>query len=327
MTDIKVGLYTITYSGLYYRGPHVPIEELIPKIKSYGYDGIEIESKRPFGFPPDWNKEKRKEVVELASSYEIEIAAIAGYTNFQSPIMEETENELMRLWEEIRLASDLGAPIVRVFAAWKGVTLKDGLATYDFSRHTWKYPTTQLETWQRCRDCLKEGAKWAEDYGVTLALQTHGPLLRVPGYEDTLRMIKEVGSDNLKMCLDPAGWWGYQPECSTEYIRKAVEDCRDYIVHSHFGDNFMEKPDGEIVQAEQTCWAGYEKCFEMPFYDYKTFIHELKKIGYKGYLSYEVCSPVVTNPKGSDNIVKGIEEVDRRVKLAVKFMKKVISEA
>jgi len=322
---IKVGLYTITYSGLYYSGPHVPIEGLMPKIKAYGYDGIEIESKRPYGFPPDWNKEKRKKIVQLASSEGIEIAAIAGYTNFQSPIMEEAENELLRLWHEIELASDLGAPIVRVMPAWKGVTLKDGLATYDFSRHTWKYPgTTDLETWQRCRNCLKEGAKRAEEIGVTLALQTHGPVVRTPGYEDTLQMVKEVGSEHLKMCLDPAGWW----KGNAEYIRQAVRDCREYIVHSHFGDNFQEKPTGEVIMISQLWYSGGSPSpREQPIYDYKTFIHELKKIGYNGYMSYEVCSPVVSTPTGSDNVIKGIEEVDRRVKLAVKYMKRVITEA
>lgn len=336
MARTKVSLYTIAYSGIYYKGSHVPIEELIPRIKNYGYDGIEIESKRPYGFAPDWNGKKRKEIVEIANSNDIKVCAIAGYTNFQSPIVEEKENEMLRLWEEIRLARDLEAPIVRVMPAWKGVTMKDGIATYDFSRHTWKYPTTDIEMWQRCRDCLKEGAKWAEEYGVTLALQTHGPILRIPGYEDTLQMIREVGSEHLKMCLDPMGWsttggWVVGARDNSDYTRQAAEVCRDYIVHSHFSENFAEKPNGEVVQISQIYYSGGRGGYpvDQALINLPTWIHELKRIGYDGYMSYEICSPVVSSPEGlqSDRTVKGIEEVDRRAKLAVKYMKGLIAKA
>jgi len=321
MSDIKVALYTISYAGLMYKGPHVPLKELIPKIKAFGSDGIEICAKRPFAFPPDLDAKARKKMGELAKSEGIEICAIAGYNNFSSPIMEEVENELLMLREQIRLASDLGAPIVRVFGAWKGVTIgPDGMGTYDFSRQTWKYPgVTDIKQWQQVRSCLKEGCKWAEESGVTLALQTHGPVIQTPGYEDTLQMIKEVNSDHLKMSLDPAGWWAKQ---TPEYVRQAVKDCREYIVHSHFGGNFKETPQGRIVQsAEDIVFSGpgHRRFSEV---DYKIFISELKKIGYDGYLSYEVCSPVTVN-----GAYQGIEEVDRRVRLTIKYMKNVISEA
>jgi len=328
MSDIKVALYTISYAGLMYKGPHVPLKELIPKIKAFGYDGIEICAKRPFAFPPDLDAKARKKMGELAKSEGIEICAIAGYNNFSSPIMEEVENELLMLREQIRLASDLGAPIVRVFGAWKGVTIgPDGIATWAFSRDKWNYPgTTDIKQWQQVRSCLKEGCKWAEESGVTLALQTHGPVVQTPGYEDTLQMIKEVNSDYLKMSLDPAGWWAKQ---TPEYVRQAVKDCREYIIHSHWSSNYAETPRGEVIQVSQT-WSGGPSHVRQPIFDFKAFVSELKKIGYNGYMSYEACTPIQSTGEGpwySVGDIQGIEEVDRRVKLAVKYMKKIIAEA
>ena len=43
---MKVSLYTISLSGGYYRGPAVPLLEIFPRAKAWGYDGIELEAKR-----------------------------------------------------------------------------------------------------------------------------------------------------------------------------------------------------------------------------------------------------------------------------------------
>ncbi len=50
---MKVGLYSITFLGLWYRGEALKLEEVIQRAKQYGYDGIEIDGKRPHGNPID----------------------------------------------------------------------------------------------------------------------------------------------------------------------------------------------------------------------------------------------------------------------------------
>ena len=55
---MKVGLYSITYLGLWYRGEALTLPELIRKAKEFGYDGIEIDGKRPHGNPLDWPKKR-----------------------------------------------------------------------------------------------------------------------------------------------------------------------------------------------------------------------------------------------------------------------------
>ena len=52
--EMKLGLYSITYLGLWYRGEALPLPEMITRAKKFGYDGIEIDGKRPHGNPLDW---------------------------------------------------------------------------------------------------------------------------------------------------------------------------------------------------------------------------------------------------------------------------------
>ena len=88
-----------------------------------------------------------------------------------------------------------------------------------------------MKSKQKCGDCvfsiviptvgrveaLRECSRWAEEYGVTLALQNHPPVLRL-GYEDALQMVREVNTDNLKLCLD-APLLGKQDDEYVEWLR------------------------------------------------------------------------------------------------------------
>jgi len=238
---MKVSLYTITLSGGYYDGPAVPLLDIFPMAREWGYDGIEIEAKRPHGSPLDLDPAARDRIRKAAEDNGLEISAVAAYNDYSSPIDEHRENELLMTREQIRLAADLGAPVVRVFAAWSGATRRDGLITYDVARynleHRWP-GTTQLERWCYVRDCLAEAAAMAEDAGVTLALQNHKPI--IDHYQDMLDFIREVDSPALKACLD-------QPLLSRhteDHYRAALEATGDLMVHSHFGGRFERGPDG-----------------------------------------------------------------------------------
>jgi len=154
---------------------------------------------------------------------------------------------------------------------------------------------------------MKDCAKWTEEYDVILALQNHPPVVNY-GYEDVLQMVKEVNEDNVKLCLD-SPLLGRQDD---EYVREAVQKCKDLIVLSHYGSlEFDEDPSGETVR----------KPFQgRPLVNYPVFIKELKKIGYEGVLSSEECSPVLENHQYTS-----IETVDRHVRAALKYMKETIA--
>ena len=46
---MKIGLYRITYLGLWYGGEALRLEEVLRRAKEFGYDGVEIDGKRPHG--------------------------------------------------------------------------------------------------------------------------------------------------------------------------------------------------------------------------------------------------------------------------------------
>jgi sugar phosphate isomerase/epimerase len=51
---MKLGLYSITYLGMWYRGEALSLADLIKRARQFGYDGVEIDGKRPHGNPLDW---------------------------------------------------------------------------------------------------------------------------------------------------------------------------------------------------------------------------------------------------------------------------------
>ena len=104
------------------------------------------------------------------------------------------------------MASDLGAKVVRLFAAWPGVVIRDGRATYELLRapslpYEAQYPfLTRLDRWNFVKGCLKEAAAFGEEFGVVMALQNHPPFIR--HWKDIYDLVREVNSPWLKVCLD-----------------------------------------------------------------------------------------------------------------------------
>jgi sugar phosphate isomerase/epimerase len=291
--------------------------EIIQQVRGWGYEGVEVSGKRPHGSPLDLDTRRRKEIADVARQEGVEIPAVAAYTDFSTPIEEHRENELLMARELIRLAADLGAPIVRVFAAWAGITRRNGRWTYDQVRSTIagqqhyydRFPgTTQLERWTFVRDCLAEAARMAEAYGVTLALQNHEPI--VHGHEEVLELVEEVGSPALKVSLDCP----IMKDQSDEAIRRAVRETGALMVHSHFGGEYDDAPQGPsgVPKPRRLTRAG-------KLANYPTFIRAIKEQGYDGYLAYELCHPCLIG-----HCYFGLDEALNQVQRASRYMRYLI---
>lgn len=306
---MKLAIYSITYLGLWYKGKALSVAEVINRAAELGYEGVEIDEKRPHGLPINYSREKRKRIRKLAEKKGIEIISIAGNNNFVSPVLERRESEIVTVGELIKLAHDFGAKIVRIFATWRGVTVRDGFGAYDIARDgRYQYPSTRLERWNWCKECIKDVARIAEDYNITLALQNHKPLIR--NYKDMLDMVQEVDSDYVKCCLD-APLLNSQED---SYVTEAIKKVGELQVLSHFGGEFDRQPNGKVTLRDLR-----------PDYNvvnYPAFIKALKEIGYKGYLSYELCHPFV--PQNHE--LGTLEQVDEQVKLAKEYMRELIKK-
>lgn len=311
---MKVGLYSISYSGTWY-GNHraLSVEEVIDKAKAYGYDGVEIDLKRPHGSPLDLDEARCAQIRAYAEKQGIEICGVAANNNFVSPVAEHIENELLMVKEQIRVAKQLGAPVLRLFVAWRGVTYRNGIATYEVTRRmSHMYDSLDYEMRLRATECFRECAKWAEEAGVILALQNHEPVIR--SYTDMLDFVRWVDSPNFKCCLDAPNC-GLTPHTqSDEYLTRAVRDVGALQMISHANGELKEE-NGEVIMFP------YER--HNPVYpNYRAFIRALKEVGYQGYINYEFCHMPFYDGK-----VLGFEYVDKQVEMAQRYFRRLITEA
>ncbi len=308
---MKLGLYSITYLGLWYRGPALSVEDVIGRAARFGYDGIEIDGKRPHGNPADLPRRRCLELRDRADDAGIEIYAVAANNDFSSPIPEHRESQLLYVRDLIRMTADLGAPVLRMFAAWPGVTSAGGVATYQTARRIFRetqLESTPDETWNRAVEGLGEAAKWAGEHGVMLALQNHPPVTNTPA--DMLRMIGEVGSPHLKACLDA-------PLAAKQGITSmldAAHSVRGQQVLSHFGGEYERRADGSVLG---NVWHADGPLTPEDYY--ADFSRGMRDIGYDGYDGYELCHPL---PAGAD-----LAFADLNAQLAAEYMKAIESEA
>jgi len=303
---MKTALYTVTYNGQFYKGRPLSFEEIFARAKDMGFDAIEIGAKRPVASPLDLDAQRRQEIRALSAQSGVEIGCIGSYSNLVSPVLEQREAQMVMLLETIRLAHDLETPVVRVFAAWPGVTLRDGQSYYELAKSYKWHGVTWFEQWQWAREGLEEAGRWGEKYGVVLALQNHKPVTNT--YGQTLEMVHEVGSPWVKACIDAP----HLADQSDAGVRRAIVETGDLEAWSHFG-GFEETPDNHI----------YEDTGEgVISVNYPAFFRALVETKYSGAVAYEGCGPALVH-----HSYHGIEEVDRRVRLALAYMKREIAAA
>jgi len=304
--DVKIGLYSITYGGVWYRGDALTVEQVIGRAKRFGYEGVEIDGKRPHGNPLDMPHSRCRDLRKLAADQGIEIYAVSGNNDFSSPIPEHRESQMVYARDLIGMTADLGAKIMRVFLAWPGVTLlPEGGGRYDIAKAVWEAEHkefTEEQTWEWCRQGLTEAARMAGDRGVVLALQNHPPVIR--GYADALRMVKEVGSPHLKICLDAR----LEHSLDEAGVRKAINEAGALQVLWHYGGEFDRGPDGIQVKGDEKAMG------EML---------GLLDIGYRGYAGFELCHPL----PAIDGKTVGLDFVDKNAQLAAEYMRGIRTEA
>jgi sugar phosphate isomerase/epimerase len=305
---VKIGLYSITYRGVWYRGDAIDIFSLIRLAKQQGWEGVELDAERPHAAPMDLSADDRKRLRDLAGELGIELCAVSPNCDLSSPVPVQREAMIGYVRECIKLAHDLGSPLCKIFAAWRGITLHDGLATYDDT-----YGYDQYGFWKGDRRgfvlaSMRELCKVAEDNGIILAMQNHGPDI-VNRFQDVLELIEEVGSPVFKACMDI----NIEPEAdSPEHARKMADASGSLQVHSHMNGEFARKADGSVALVG----AGYfDKGFWGRQVAYPAYVDALVANGYRGYMNWEFCHPGLQNGKPV-----GIEYVHNQTQMAFEYL-------
>ena len=313
---MKFAFLSVTYAGQFYKGPALSLVEQIRKARALGFDGVSIETKRPVASPLDLTRQDRQAIKAAAAAEGVELCAIESMSNFASPLMEERENNLAMMRLVIDLASDLEVRTVKVFAAWPGVVNDEDetafYAPYEKGNYYRSLYPADLRRWRRAVSGLRESADYAQDRGVTLALQNHAPVTNSPA--DMLRMIREVDSPHVKACLDA-------PLAARQGVTSMQDAARDVAglqVLSHFGGEYQHGADGSILglvrNPDETL---------TPENYYLDFALGMQEIGYEGYIGYELCHPIP--PVDGEPV--GLDFADLNAKLAAEYMRGVLAEA
>lgn len=303
---LKIGLYSVTYLAVWYRGDALTLEQVIDRARKFGYDGVEIDGKRPHGDPLDLPKWKCRDLRRYAESQGIDLYAVAANNDFSSPVPEHREAAIVYMRELLRMTADMQVKLVRVFCAWPGVTtIPGGGGRYDVAGTIWGAAHKEFseeQAWDWCRDGLKEVSRYAADHDITLALQNHPPVIH--GYRDVLRMIKEVGAPNLKVCFDAR----LEQEMKPDDVLRASREIGSLQVLNHYGNEYDEI-NGQIIRKEEELAAPQ--------------VAGLLEIGYRGYMGFELCH---TLPLVGGRTV-GIDFVDKNARLAARSMRELVAEA
>lgn len=310
---MKLSLESVAYCAYFYKGRPLSLEEVVQRAASFGYDGVDVFPHRPMAFPMDISKDRRKRLLDLARSLELEFAAVEACTNFMMAdhiLAQRQEKELLFVRECCELAHDLDCKIVRILAGWVGYFMHPewqlGYTNTAMHGRSIEVSTEDdfLSQWEFVRSGIREAALIAADYGVTLALQNHPPLTNC--LQDCIDMVEEVGSPNLGIALD-LPLFEFQDD---QFVRKGVLQVGDRMVHAHaLGINFRASLVGGYGFEEVVPGEGRE--------NWPAFLRACKETGYAGYLSYEQCSPIIL--KGHKKAE--LEEVDRRFQAGMAYLR------
>jgi len=239
-------------------------EESLCKLRALGLDGFELYHpffyKNIFQGTLSLEPKVLKDVMALVKAHGLKVVSVNAGNNFVQP-----DNSLFRRQVEgvkacVDVAVEIGCPVVRVF----GGEFAEG--------------KTEAQCIGAITEGLRQSAVYAEEGGVTLALENHG---RITNNIDTLTgILKEVGSESLKVNLDTGNfyWFGYK----LSEVEAIFKKLAPITAHTHMKN-------GTTDRREERRKPGEIKLVPLPEgdIDLAKAVKLLKAKGYKGVISME----------------------------------------
>ena len=212
--------------------------------------------------------------------------------------------------ECIKLARDLGSPICKIFAAWRGVTVHDGRGTYEDTHKFDQYRFWRGDRRQFVGRCDPRALAARQDCGVVLALQNHGPDI-VNSAADVLALIQDVGS----ACVQ--GLPRHQHRARPGLGRARETGRRTTRARSKCTRTSTASSAAAPMARSSLLGGGY---FDDTFWGrqvaYPDYVAALVESGYDGFMNWEYCHPAKRNGQHA-----GIEYVHEQTRMALEYMK------
>jgi sugar phosphate isomerase/epimerase len=278
----KTALHSVSYAGLWGQA-RLSLEDFLERARSLGFSAVMLMAKRPHLSVLDCDAAARKDLRSRLERLDLKVACLAGYNDFgmgaDRPDIPARELQLLYIRELCRLARDLGCGLVRIFTAYPS-------GSVSFDQH-----------WSACVAALRECARLAESFGVTLGVQNHHDT--AAHYESLFDLLEEVGQPNCKAMFD-----AWAPALQGTDLATAVKKMAPYIVHTTVAD-YVRRPRFRYEPGLVNYLPEPPAVRAVPmgegFIDYRMFFRALREVGFDGYVAYEMCSPL-RGGGGEDNL-------------------------
>jgi sugar phosphate isomerase/epimerase len=269
-------LHSVSYSGAWPGHSLLDVNAFLDKAVELGYSSVALIAKRPHVSPLEYDDTARQKLRQRLDELGLELAALMGYTDFTAgldhPGIPSAEMNAAYVSVLAKLATDLGAPRLRIFTGYRRAGISEDAQYGELVRG------------------LRLAARAAAHYGIHLVLQNHHDL--ACHHEQLVWLLQEVNEPNLKAAFD--AWAPFLQGVSGADLMRAVEavgpwleftTVADYVIHPRFRydvervNYISENP--PLVRAVA---PGKGQV------DYKSFFDGLAAIGYRGPVAYEMCA-------------------------------------
>jgi fructoselysine 3-epimerase len=243
-----------------------PLTEAIQRMARAGYAGIDIWGGRPHAYRHDLSQAETAELRRLMESLNLGVASLIPAqfrypTCLCSPYEAIRQDSVAYIQDSLQTASALGAPVVSVCPG----------------HSLFGQPTAAA--WDCLKASLDEICRFARRYSIRIAIEPadryETDLIQTTA--QALRMIDEVGHDNLGVVLDTG-----HAQVVGELVGEALSMAKDRLFHIHVDDN-QGLRDQHLVPGQGT-------------FDFAGFCQALERIGYQGYLGVELGWDYTVDP-------------------------------
>lgn len=193
---------------------------------------------------PKTDRQSLIDYKKMAADLQLTIACLSPGNNFGKPKQEERDQEVEAIKRWLDAGFILGAPVLRIFSGWP--------EPYE----------DREKLWPKMADCIRACEQPAKEAGIVLAIEPHNDGGFLPTAVDTLRLIKEINSEWVRINLDTGNY--HDPD---NY--KAIEDTIGYAPHIHAKVHHISE-DGKAME-----------------FDYERIFSIFKKAQYRGFVSLE----------------------------------------
>ncbi len=289
-------LHSVSYAGFWGQA-FLSLDQFVDKAAELGYDGVMLMAKRPHLSVLDYGPKECEGLRAKLEMHKLRALCLAGYTNFTADLehgdIPHREMQIRHVTELARMARDLGGSLVRVFTGYENPS-----ASY-------------AALWKILVDALRECARRASEYGVTVGVQNHHDI--AAGYEVMHDLISEVNEPNCRAMFD-----AWSPYLHGADLRMAAGKMAPLTVHTTVAD-YQLRPRYRYHPGVVNYTAETPLVQAVPMgqgsIDYRQFLGALREGGFDGSVAYEMCSPL----SGGGNL----ESLDECARGFLEYMKEV----